>query len=266
MNLNELFFEFSNEHRYEVFKSLLKGNKRHSDLKRELNLPASEISRHLKRLSKKTLVSKDIDNRYGITNIGTIFFRVFNIFEVSLKHKGFFNSHDIAVIPLHLILQLGELKTLELSDKTMENIELWADMVKNTDEFIYAVTNQYQSSLFPIVEEKNVKIKAVIEKKLYKEFIRSYNNPGNWSNKFQDLMSFIDRIKIRTLEQIEFSLLVSDKGAILFLTKDGKIDYSECLIDNHPSFIKWAIELFDCYWQKGRNLKQFTRKEKIGGK
>ncbi len=254
LKINELFFEFSNKGRFAVFNSLLKENKKHGELKNELKLPASEISRHLKRLINKALVYKNIDNKYEITNIGKIFYQVFNIFEISLNYKEFFNTHDISPIPIHLIMQLGELRTIEISDKTMENIELWSDMIKNSDEFIYAVTTQYQTSLFPIVEEKKIEIKAIISKDLYKDFSKSYKTPGNWANKFEDLMTFLARIEIKALEQIDFSVLATDKGAILFLNKEGKIDFSECLIDNHPSFINWVKELFDWYWKKGSSL------------
>ena len=65
---------------------------------------------------------------------------------------------------------------------------------------------------------------------------------------------------IRILEEIKISLIVSDKGAILFLSKDGEIDYSQCLIDNRENFIKWTKELFEWYWKKGKGLRPFIRK------
>ena len=90
--------------------------------------------------------------------------------------------------------------------------------------------------------------------------MKSYKNPGNWSDKFKDLFSFLDRIKIRSLKQTPLSILVTDKGAILFLNRDEKIDYSECLIDNHPSFIFWIKELFEWYWKKGIKLQPILKK------
>ena len=38
---------------------------------------------------------------------------------------------------------------------------------------------------------------------------------------------------------------------MLFLEKDGEIDYNQCLIDNNESFIEWTTELFEYYWLKG---------------
>jgi len=65
LRINDFFFEFSNEGRFEVFKSLYKGKKRHSQLEKELDIRGSEISRHLKRLIEKNLVKKTLENKYN---------------------------------------------------------------------------------------------------------------------------------------------------------------------------------------------------------
>ena len=265
MNINEIFFEFSNKGRYEVIRSLYKEGKRHSQLDNELNIPGSEISRHLKRLIEKNLIVKSVDNKYNMTNIGKIFFQIIDIFEVSLKHKDFFNTHDITAIPLYLISQIGDLKTIETSNKTLQNIELWSDLVKNSKKFIFAVSDQFQISLLPIAEKKirtqSIEIRALIDKHV----LKSYRIPEEWSQIFQDSKAFYKNIKIyqniRILDKIKFSLVVSDKGAILFLNKEGEIDYSQCLIDNSESYIKWTKELFKFYWRKGKALRPFIIKE-----
>lgn len=265
MELNELLFEFSNKERYNVLKSLYNKDQRHSQLEKELNIPGSEISRHLKRLFKKDLVSKSANNIYEVTNIGKIFLQIMNIFEVSLYHKDFLNTHEIIAIPVHLILKLGKLKSVEVSNKTLENVELWSNLVKNSEKFIYAISDQFQNSLLPIIEkkikDKSIKIKALVDKSL----LKSYNIPTEWSQQFQDPLVFYKKLQIyqniRILKQINFSLIASDKGAILFLNKAGQIDYSQCLIDSNEAFINWITELFDWYWNKGKNLKPFIKNE-----
>jgi predicted transcriptional regulator len=187
-----------------------------------------------------------------------------DIFETSITHKDFFNTHDITSLPLHLILQLGKLQTLELSTKTLQNIELWSDLVKNSEGFIYAISDQLQNSLLPIVERniynQNLEIRAVIDKSL----LKSYQIPKEWSQKFENPIKFYKKLNIyqnvRVLDNINLSIVVSEKGGILFLSKDENIDYSQCLIDNHPSFIEWSKDLFDFYWKKAHSLKMFIPK------
>ena len=263
MDVNKLLFELSNKGRYNVLNSLYRESKRHGQLAKELNIPGSEISRHLKRLFEKRLISKDIDNHYRITNIGKIILQMMDIFEVSLHNREFLNSHEITSIPVHLILQLGKLKTVELSNKTMENMEIFENLVKESKDFLFAITDQYQKSLLKEAEKKMknqpTKIKALVDKDL----LKTYNIPEGWLQLFDEPQAFFkDMVKnIRILNKINLSLIVSEKGAILFLSKEGEIDYSQCLIDNHESFINWTRELFDWYWKKGKDLRPFIRKE-----
>jgi predicted transcriptional regulator len=260
LRINDLFFEFSNEGRFEVFKSLYKEKKRHSQLEKDLDIRGSEISRHLKRLIEKNLVKKSIDNKYVITNIGRLFLDILELFEVSLNYEPFFNTHNIDIFPLNLILQLGNLKSLRIGSGTMQNIELWSEMIKNSEKYILAISDQFQDSILPAVERKinnlSIDIKALVDKNVLKS--KGYE-------KLQDRHTFYQKINItqniRMLKQIEVSLLVTDKGAILFLGKEGKIDYSECLFDENEIFRKWAKELFEWYWKNGINIESIIRKK-----
>jgi len=263
LELNDLLFEFSHKERYNVLKSLYEEGKRHKQIQLDLKIPGSEISRHLRRLCEKNLVIKDINNKYQVTNIGRIFIRMMDIFRVTLAHSEFFNSHEITSIPVHLIFQLGKLKDIEFGNKTMENMEIFENLVKNSEKYLYAITDQYQKSLLKEAEKKmrnqSIRIRALVDKNL----LKSYNIPQGWSKLFEEPKIFFRKMleNIRILEEIVISLIVSDKGAILFLSKEDEIDYSQCLIDNHESFIKWTTELFEWYWTKGKSLRPFVRKE-----
>ena len=259
LRINDLFFEFSNEGRFEVFKSLYKGRKRHSQLEKDLDIRGSEISRHLKRLIEKNFVEKTMNNKYAITNIGKMFLDILELFEVSLKYEAFFNNHNINNIPLNLILQLGNLKTIRINSGTMQNIELWSEMIKKSEKFVLAISDQFQDSILPAVERKinnlSIKIKALVDKNVLAS--KSYE-------KLNDRHAFYQKINIsqniRVLKQVVFSLLVTDKGAILFLSREGKIDYSECMYDDNEIFINWSKELFNWYWKEGANIESIIKK------
>jgi len=209
LRINDFFFEFSNEGRFEVFKTLYKGKKRHSQLEKELDIRGSEISRHLKRLMEKNLVKKTLDNKYTITNIGKMFLGILDIFEISLKYENYFNSHNINDFPLSFILQLGNLKTMRMNSGTMQNIELWSELIKNSKKFILAISDQFQDSILPLVERKinglSIKIRALVDKNVLMS--KGYE-------KLQDRHAFYEKINIteniRLLKQINFSLLVTD--------------------------------------------------------
>ncbi len=262
MDLDNFLIEFTNKGRYSVFKSIYSNNRRHSDLEKELDIPGPEISRNLKRLMKKSLISKNSENEYEITGIGKIFYEVLEIFESILNFEEFFNNHDITSIPVYLLLQLGKLKDVNVHKQTMKNIQLWADLVKNSEKFILAISDQFQDSILPIVERKinnqSIDIKAVIEKSIL-------NDSVEVGKQFVDRHAFYDKLdvfqNVRIIDQIQISLIVSDKGAILFLNKDGKIDYSQCLENDSEAFISWTRDFFKYYWKKGKDLKSFIKKK-----
>jgi predicted transcriptional regulator len=105
-----------------------------------------------------------------------------------------------------------------------------------------------------------MKIRAIIDRSL----LKSYQIPKEWSQKFEDPAKFYKKLNIyqniRVMDNNALSFVVSEKGGILFLGKDDNIDYSQCLIDNHPSFIDWCKGLFDYYWKQAKSLKPFIKK------
>ncbi len=246
MIINQILFELSNEERLRIFKALFNEKKKHSDLEQELNLPGSEISRHLKRLNESHLIRKSLNHQYSITNLGKIFYQILDIFEVSIKLREFFNTHSISMIPMELMLQLGSLKTIEIGMKTIQNLELREELIRNAEKAIYITMDQIQSSIIPIIESNIQNNSMDIRILVDKSNINLEQNNLDFFKK-EDLANNTNVYD----KNLEFSLLITDKGAMLFLEKDGEIDYNQCLLDNNESFIDWTTELFEYYWSKG---------------
>ncbi|MFX0017361.1 MAG: ArsR family transcriptional regulator [Promethearchaeota archaeon] len=259
MNLNRVLVEFTNEGRYRVFKSLYHEEKRHSQLERELKIPGPEISRHLRRLYKKGLIYKE-GNVYSISGIGKIFYKILKTFEMALNYQEFFNIHDVDALPIQFIVQIGKLKNLKFGNQTMNNVQIWADLVKNSEKFIMAISDQFQESIIPIIEKKSknelFEVKTLIEQKILLNSVKV-------GKIFKDRHAFYNKINafknVRVLNKVALSLLVSDKGGILFLSKKDKIDYSQCLFDSSELFINWLKQLFRWYWEKGHDLESFIQ-------
>jgi len=242
-----------------VLKSLYHEEKRHNQLERELEIAGPEISRHLRRLYKKGLINKE-GNIYSISGIGKIFYKILQTFEMALNYQEFFNIHDVDALPIQFILQIGKLKDLKFGSQTMNNVQIWADLVKNSEKFIMAISDQFQESIIPIIEKKSknelFEVKTLIEQKILLDSVKV-------GKKFKNRHAFYNKINVfknvRVLNKVALSLLVSDKGGILFLSKKGKIDYSQCLFDSSEHFINWLKELFSWYWKKGQDLESFIQ-------
>lgn len=261
MSITDFLIEFTNDGRYNVFKSIFKGVKRHSEIEKELDLPGPEISRNIKRLLKKDLIRKRVDGGYEITSTGIIIHEILKVFEKILNLGEFFNNHDISSIPLNLILQLGNLNSMRVGDQTMVNIQKWADLVKSSEEFIIAISDQFQDSILPIVEKKinnqSIDMKTVIDPSILKKSVKV-------GKTFEDRHEVYDKMdafqNVRVINKVNISLLATEKGAILFLSSEGKVDYSQCLHDDDEAFIEWVKELFLWYWKKAKNLKSYVKK------
>ena len=89
-SITEFLIEFTNEGRYEVFKSLFKKRKRHSEIERELDLPGPEISRNIKRLLKKDLLKKHVNGEYEMTSTGIIIHEILKILDQKRSAKIFY--------------------------------------------------------------------------------------------------------------------------------------------------------------------------------
>ena len=261
ISLTNFLIEFTNEGRYEVFKSIFRKSKRHSEIEKELDLPGPEISRNIKRLLKKDLLKKNINGEYDMTSMGAIVHEILKILEQILKLKDFLNYHDISSIPLKLMLQMGNLTSINIEEQTMVNIQKWADLVKNSEKFIISISDQFQDSILPIIEKKinnqSIEIKAIIDSSLLKDSVKVGKIFKDRHEVYEKMDAFQN---VRVLDKVKISLIVTEKGCIIFLSSDDKIDYSVCLNSDHESLIEWTKELFNWYWKKGKDLKSFIKR------
>lgn len=257
MKVNDLFFELSHEGRYKVLKSISKKRSKHMHLEKELRLTGPEISRHLKRLQEAKLIQKTVQGDYQITSFGKLICSVTVFFENSLSLVDFINTHNFENIPLEILFQIICLSDIELGTKTMENIELWAELIKKSNRYIYAITDQLQTSVIPIAHKKvqsgtSFDIKAIIDRKLFEKFTKSeYLTP-----KANELLKQIDFFNsVRLSEELDLSLIITDNGAIIFLRAGDSIDYSKCIFSKSEDFLKLTKKIFDLYWHKAIIIK-----------
>ncbi len=235
----------------------MRGKKKHTQIESELGLPGPEISRHLKRLQNIKLIQKATDGGYQLTNFGSFLCGIFPLFESGLNFMDFINSHDFGNIPLYLLIQLGSVPDIELRTMTMENIELWTNLVKTADSYIYAIIDQLQLSVIPTIQNKiqsgsNLEIKAIIDQELFKRFRKPENLPADVKN-FRKQLKFFDNVRLS--EKNLYSITVTDKGAIIFLRVGDAVDYNQGIFGKSPAFLKFTKKLFDYYWEQAKTFK-----------
>jgi len=258
LKINDIFFELANEFRYKLLKEIFNKPCRNSYLSKKLNLPGSEITRHLKRLAKYNLIIKKTDNKYYITKFGTLIVNDLKYFEFLTKFDNFLNTHNIEFIPQHIKMEMGKILNAKLLINTMENIELWSQIIKGAKNYIWAITDQLQYSIIPIIQQKittqKLEIKSILGSNLLKKLV--YTDEweiyikGPKPQIFQELYKLLKiPDNIRKINKIELSLIITESEGIIFFSNNKGIDYSECIYSkNDPDFIEWTTDLFKYFW------------------
>jgi len=254
VQISELFFELSHEGRLNILKAVFGGNKKHAQLVNELGLPGPEISRHLIRLQKMKLIQKVPNGSYQLTSFGRLLLEVIPFLENGLNFIDFINSHDFSPIPLDILLRIGSLPEVELKTMTMENIELWGELVKTATNFIYSITNQVQTSIIPIfIEQAHVgaapEMKAIIDAELFKKYLQPEYLIPNVTRVMKEI-NFFDNVRIAT--ELNISLTITDKGALIFLRSSKNIDYGQGIFGRSEEFIQATKKVFNLFWNRSR--------------
>ncbi len=257
MNIQELFFELSHKGRYQILKAIASHKKKHGQLEEDLDLPGPEVTRHLKRLLNMKMIEKESDGFYNLTAFGQIVFLILPFLENVTKYVDFVNSHDFAPIPLDIFFQIAMVPGIELRTKTMENIELWGDLVKNANQYIYSITDQLQTSMIPLIQRKiesgnALEIRGIIERDLFVNFTKTHA-----ATPFDpDLLKKIDILEnVRLLKKVSISLTITEGGALIFLRAGDSIDYQQGIYGKSPAFLVATKKIFDIFWGRATAIK-----------
>lgn len=238
MDDHELMFELSHPGRLEALRILSQKPHRLTDISRALDLTSAEISRHLGRLSKAKLITKEGNGRYSTTPFGDIILQELSNLRFITKHNQYFSSHDFSVIPQELCW-LHAISNCELVEGTLEIMSTVEDLTKNAKKYVRIISDQPMRSMVSInvqKAKKGVDIKIIYPKDsdLPKEYRKKKGMP----------------IEVRLIDEVRFSMKSNEKvGGLVLPDLDDKIDYEYALIRDNPQFVKWLDLLFDHFWQ-----------------
>ncbi len=234
--LDLLFFELASEDRLNILRELNKTSLKMQDIARKLDLTATEASRQLQRMSKAELIERLPEGLYIATQFGKLVLSLSPSLEFALKHKQYFQNHNIWQLPPSFIFRLGELSQGVLLTEMGEVLIRWEELIRAAEEHLWVMTPQRIPSLVRVIEERTlqgVKLR--------------YINPEQLSLAYPNVLTGqnIDR---RILNNFDFGVLASEKEAMIGLPfMDGTPNPSG--IFGHDSvFLKWVHDLFLYYW------------------
>ncbi len=245
--LCDLFFEFSNEDRLRMLRRLQSEQLTVTALSKELGLTTQETSRHLSRLGDTGLTVKNPDGTHSLTGYGELSLKQIDGFLFTSMHRDYFQNHDLSRLPKEYVSRIGELKETRYIDDIMVIFHLIEELGRESNEYIYRLTDRYILTAIPAWEQA---LKKGVDFRLLEpanivvppEFDRGpIIREAVMSNQFQ----------IRVAEKVNVFMALNEEkvAAISFPTNDGRMDYRG-FVSEDPVVHMWAKDLFEHYWEQ----------------
>lgn len=241
MEIDVLFNELSSKVRIDILELLKKGEARFSDITGEVELSSPEVSRHLKRLQEANLIEKLVDGGYTLSLFGETLLRMTSNLSVLVEKSDYFLYHDTSVIPTRLLRDLEPLSMAKVEPVFSMMIRLIQSI--GDAKYYWDTSDQMLDAENAILDLLNID-KLEIE-------LRFLTNPDAASYVIKLAKENDVQVHIRTLEDINFTVNVSDKIAYFALPdKNGIIDRNKYIMGDTPEFINWCRDLYLYYWEK----------------
>ena len=241
MSYLEILSEISNPIRIKLLLKLYENKYSVTELKDHMgDISHSEISRHLGRLAKHNLITKEeiTGRKYQLTHFGKTVMKLYKPLDFILQNNEYFNNHKIDNIPESFLEGLHNLESSELILGTGNLLMKGKDFIESTINELWIMTNDP----FPY-EIQAKKVNLIIPPHMLK-FGRKANHEKT-------------KYIVHTLPDVNIGLILSDVGqGFLFLPNlnASTPDYNSGFFIIDPNGHTFLKTIFDYFWQ---NSEQF---------
>jgi len=237
-----LLFELASESRLGILHKLQNENLKMQEVARRLGVTATEAFRQLERLSSASLVQKQPDGTFAITEYGKVVLQLSSSFEFISKHKDYFSAHWTTQLPPQFVSRLGALSNADLVMDTVESLNRAERALMEAEQYGWGIAEgtipAHMNSIMDKQDEKGVNLKFIIPE----DRLPNGASPS----------AVVHNTEMRTLPDIPAVVVLTEKEAgICFRQLGGRVDYTG-FWGNDPAFLNWIKDLFLHYWQKGK--------------
>ena len=250
------------ELKQKIIFSLLKGDKRISELSTEIDSTETTILHALKEFENLTLTTKN-SGVYSLTPLGRLEAQIcqgsYRATNVISKFKEFWATHDVTPIPPKLMLQIGALDEATLVKTESSELgkvhETFLKMIANT-KHVKGTSSVFHPDFvdtFKMLLKQGGSMDLVLTNEvLDKTFeIALASGDGELFQKFLH----DEQLNIYLADDLKVALTVTENIFSLGLYDlNGHYDYSMDLIAQHPDALKWGEELFQEYIRKAKKI------------
>jgi predicted transcriptional regulator len=239
--LGKLFFELASESRLGILQILKKENLKMQEIARRLDITATEAFRQLERLSAASLVQRQPDGAFTLAPYGRLMLQLSASLEFASKHREYFSTHDLMVLPPQLLNRLGELAGATLNMDTVENLNRSERALLEAEEFSWGIAEgtipQHMEPLMVGQLQKGVKMRFIIPEN------RLATDAGAPMPK---------NLEAKSLPVIPAIVVLTEKVAgVSFRQIGGRVDYAG-FFGTDVAFHAWVKDLFLYYWDRAK--------------
>lgn len=240
--IDKLFFELASESRLGILNTLQTGSFRMQELARKLDLTDTETFRQVQRLNEASLIQKQQDGTYTITQYGKLLLYLTRSIECVHKNKEAFLTRDIWKLPEPFIERLGELNDSHLMTDMFDMFNGAGQLISKAEKYVWMIGDKPVPSITPNIGGQ------ALEGIKFRLIFHESNLPHYKSVAGEEKI-----IEKRVLsENVPVTLIVSERIAgVRFPSIDGRQDYALFYGDD-PAFLRWTHDLFLYYWDRAK--------------
>ena len=242
MQLDKLLRLLSNKTRRDILANT-ETPKTFTEIKNELRTSSPSLARHINSLYKASLVVKNEQEKYQVSQLGSLVLGSLGGLDAVTKHCDYLKSHDVSPIPDELLRQFYALGEAVEVSPTYRIIELLTEKTEPSICFYYDLSDDFPGFLMSRVAEKiseGTEFKAVYPENLLHEKVDSIPR------------QIMEKTRLRTLETVRLTVVVSDDFAFLGLPIGDHVDRNTYLYGEGMVFRDWCMQLFQHYWLEAR--------------
>jgi predicted transcriptional regulator len=253
---------FRSELKQEILLRLLKGNKKLSELKAEIESTETTILHVLKEFEKLDLTTKSA-GIYRLSSLGRLEAKMckecYKVTEVMEKFKDFWLNHDVEPIPPSLALKIGSLQQATLVKTESSELgkvhETYLKMMTNTKKVLGTSPIFHKDYLgaFRELLTQGGTIDLILTGEVLGKTLENAVSSGD-GELFQKFMNE-GQLKIYLLDDLKIALTVTENLFSMGLFDlEGQYDYSTDLISLDPESLQWGEEVFQAYLKQAKKV------------
>lgn len=241
MDYPEILKELANPIRMSILLVLNDAPNTIGDLKATIgDISHSEISRHVGRLAKQDLITKEAipGRNYELTEFGKIVVKFLKPLDFVVKNGGYFTSHLINPLPDIFLNGLSALNSSELIIGTGKLLSKGKDFIESANKELWVITDE------PFPYEITAKdVYLIIPPKMLKHGL--------------DVDHEKTRYHVHVLPEVKLCLTISDvgQGFLFFPRADNqRPDFNSGFYILGPPGIDYLRRIFDHFWQSSKEF------------